>query len=64
MSRPFLAHFEVSKQVLAALAAADEWGLSACATFHADPTEQAFEVSLYNDEGGVIHQGKYKVVPA
>lgn len=60
----FVAKIEVSKQVQQALLAAEDAGLSVYASFHADVTEETFEVSLYNDEGGVIHQGAYKVVPA
>lgn len=60
----FNATIEVSKQVLTALLAAEDHGLSVYASFHADPADTIFEVSLYNDEGGVIHQGEYKVVPA
>lgn len=60
----FNAAIEVSKQVQEALLAAEDAGLAIYASFHADVTEEAFEVSLFNDEGGVIHQGMYKVVPA
>ncbi|QAU07394.1 hypothetical protein SEA_ALLEB_62 [Microbacterium phage Alleb] len=60
----FNATVEVSKQVRLALLAAQAMGLSAYASFCANVTDEPFEVSLYNDEGGVIHQGMYKVVPA
>lgn len=60
----FNATVEVSKQVQQALLAAEDMGLAVYASFHADPAEPIFEVSLFNDEGGVIHQGAYKVVPA
>lgn len=60
----FNATIEVSKQVLAAILAAEDKGLSAYASFHADPVQEVFEVTLFNDEGGVYHVGSYKVVPA
>lgn len=60
----FNATVEVSKQVLAAVLAAEDMGLTTYASFHADPAEAVFEVSLFNDEGGVYHVGSYKVVPA
>lgn len=60
----FIAKVEVSKQVQAALLAAEDAGLSIYASFHANVTDETFDVSLFNDEGGVIHQGIYKVVPA
>lgn len=56
--------FEVSKQVQQALLAAEDAGLSVYASFHADVTEEVFEVPLFNDEGGVYHTGAYKIVPA
>lgn len=60
----FNATVEVSKQALAAIIAAEDMGLSTYASFHADPAEEVFEVSLFNDEGGVYHVGAYKIVPA
>ncbi|AWY05885.1 hypothetical protein SEA_PIONEER3_61 [Microbacterium phage Pioneer3] len=60
----FNATVEVSKQVQSTLLAAEDVGLAVYASFHANVTDETFEVSLYNDEGGVIHQGMYKVVPA
>lgn len=64
MSAPFDATAEASREIIKALLAAEDYGLTDMASFMADPTESVFEVSLYNDEGGVIHQGAYKVVPA
>ena len=60
----FNATVEVSKQVLSAILAAEDMGLATYASFHADPTEEVFDVSLFNDEGGVYHVGSYKIVPA
>lgn len=60
----FNATVEVSKQVLATIIAGEDLGLSNYASFHADPAEEIFKVSLFNDEGGVYHTGSYRIVPA
>lgn len=60
----FHGDLEASNQTLLALMAAEDHGLSVYASFDVDHAKQTFTVSLFNDEGGVIHQGAYKVVPA
>lgn len=60
----FQAATEASREIIKALLAAEDHGLNDMASFMGDPNDPTFEVSLYNDEGGVIHQGEYKVVPA
>lgn len=64
MSAPFDAAAEVSREIVKALLASEDFGLADMASFVGDPNDLTFEVSLFNDEGGVIHQGEYKVVPA